>query len=154
MAYQIGPALKEFLESGVAVLVGSGDMAGRPQVAYGWGPRVAEDGLTVDVFLDTARAARTLVNVQATRQVAVTVAHPVSYRSVQLKGTFRDWGEASEQDRTWVGRHREAFHVSTSLVGDPPGAIENLWMDDVVRLSFTVERAFDQTPGPEAGKPL
>ena len=49
---------------------------------------------------------------------------------------------------------REAFVVSTSLIGDPPEAIRGMWMDGIVRLAFRVERAFDQTPGPGAGKPL
>jgi hypothetical protein len=152
--FRIESELKEFLESGVAVLVATGDAAGRPHVTYAWGPRVGADGRTVDVFLDTARSGQTLANARANGHVAMTVAHPVSYRSVQLKGEFRESGDASDDDPAWVQRHREALVVSTSLVGDPPDSIRGMWMDDVVRLTFAVKRAFNQTPGPEAGKPL
>jgi hypothetical protein len=153
-SYRIDDALKEFLESGVAVLVGTGDHQGRPGVGQGWGPRVHDDGNTVDVFVDTARAQSILANLEENPRIAMTVAHPVSVRSVQLKGAFRGSGEATDIDRSWVQRHREAFVTSTSLVGDPPEVIRNLWLDEVVRLTFSVEAAFDQTPGPGAGKPL
>jgi pyridoxamine 5'-phosphate oxidase-like protein len=153
-AFRIDGDLKEFVESGVAVLVSTGDEQRRPHLAYAWGPRVRSDGSTIDVFLDTARSGQTLANARANGKMAMTVADPVSYRSVQLKGAFGDTGEATAEDAAWVQRHREAFVVSTSLVGDPPEAIRGLWMDDVVRVSFSVERAFDQTPGPGAGKPL
>ena len=146
--------LKEFIESGVACLVGSGNADGRPHIAQAWGPRVHQGGAAVDVFIDAPRAARTLENLSENPRIAMTLAHPVSYRSVQLKGQYRDTGEPSDADLDWVRRHHDEFLVSTTLVGDPPDTIRNLWMDDVVRLSFDVERAFDQTPGPEAGKPL
>lgn len=154
MSYRIDDGLKELLESGVGVLVATGDAHGRPHIAYGWGPRIADDRATVDVFLDTARSAQALADLRSTGQIAMTVAHPVSYRSAQIKGDYRDDGDADDDDRAWVARHRDEFLTATSLVGDPPDAIRNLWMEDVVRVSFTVQRAFDQTPGPEAGKPL
>lgn len=123
-------------------------------MTYGWGPRVRDDSSTIDVFLDEARAAQTLANARGNGRVAMTIADPVSVRSVQFKGTFIDAGEATDEDVAWVQRHREAFVVTTSLVGDPPAIIRGLWMDDVVRMSFRAELAFDQTPGPNAGQPL
>ena len=45
--YRINPELKEFLESGVACLVGTGDAGGRPHLIHGWGPRVGSDASTV-----------------------------------------------------------------------------------------------------------
>jgi hypothetical protein len=146
--------LKEFVESGVAVLVGTSDADRHPHVTYGWGPRVRHDGSTIDVFLDQPRAEQTLANARDTGRIAMTIADPVSVRSVQFKGLFIEAGDASDQDLAWVQRHREAFVVSTSLVGDPPAVIRSLWIDEVVRLSFRVERGFDQTPGPNAGQPL
>jgi hypothetical protein len=152
--FQIDADLKEFIESGVAVLVSTGDGERRPHVAYGWGPRVRDDGRTIDVFLDAARSGQTLANARQNGKIAMTVAEPVSVRSVQFKGVFRDTGDATAEEADWVRRHRDAFVVTTSLVGDPPEVIRGMWMEEVVRLSFTAERAFDQTPGPNAGRPL
>jgi hypothetical protein len=152
--YRINAELKEFIESGVAVIVATGSAEGRPHVRYAWGPRVHEDGSTVDVFLDAARAETTLTNLRDNGRIAMTVAHPVNYRSAQFKGLFRGEGDPGEDDLVWVERGREAFLVSTSLVGDPPESIRNLWLPEVVRVTFSVEQAFDQTPGPDAGRPL
>jgi hypothetical protein len=152
--YQIDDNLKEFVHSGVAAIVATGDSRRRPHVKMGWSPRVHDDGQTVDVFLDAARASQTLANLRENGRIAMTVVHPVSVRSVQFKGTFRGEGSPSGDDDQWVQRGREEFSVSTALVGDPPEVIRNLWLPDVVRISFVVEQAFDQTPGPEAGKPL
>jgi hypothetical protein len=152
--FRIDADLKAFIESGVATIVSTGDSDRRAHVTFGWGPRVGDDGRTIEVFLDTARAGQTLANARSNGHIAMTVCGPVSYRSAQFKGTFMDSGEATADDAAWVERHREAFVVETSLVGDPPEKIRGMWMSDVVRISFVVERAFDQTPGPEAGKPL
>jgi hypothetical protein len=151
--FRIDDSLKEFIESGVATLIGTGDSGGRPHVAYGWAPRVTEEG-TVEVFVDAARAERTLANLEANGRIAVTVAHPVSVRSVQLKGRFRESGPPNPADKEYVQQRREDMVTSTSLIGDPPDIIRALWLEDVVRLSFTVDQAFDQTPGPNAGQPL
>jgi hypothetical protein len=153
-SFHIDADLKEFLESGVAVIVSTGDGQRRPHVMYGWGPRVRDDSASLEVFVDKPRADQTIANATKNGQIAVTVAHPVSYRSVQLKGTFIGNDEATAADRAWIASHHEAFIVSTSLVGDPPEAIRGMWTEEFVKLSMTVDRAFDQTPGPEAARPL
>jgi hypothetical protein len=152
--FRIDEQLREFVESGLPAVVGTANPAGRPHVAYGWATRVLDDRATMEVFLDSARSERTLANLHTTGRIALTLADPVSYRSVQFKGVFRDSGEPSDADREWVQRGREAFATAVALIGDPPSVIRNLWLDDVVRVTFEVERAFDQTPGPEAGRPL
>lgn len=152
--YVIDDALQELLESGVAATAATADERGRPHLALAWGLRVHPDRSTVSVFFETARGAFALADLRSTERIAVTVADPVSYRSVQLKGRQILISEADDDDRTWVQRHRDAFMVSTALVGESPVAVRNRWMQDVFRVDFVVEQAFDQTPGPEAGKPL
>ena len=151
--YRIDDTLKDFIESDVATLVGSAESPERPQIAWGWAPRVNDEG-AVEVFLDAARADRTIANLRTNPRIAVTMAQPVSYRSVQIKGDFLGVSEPTEDDKVYVQRRREGFLSACVLVGDPPEAIRNLWLEDVVRIAFSVDQAFDQTPGPEAGKPL
>jgi hypothetical protein len=152
--YVIDDALKELLDIGVAATVATADTDGRPHMVAAWGPLIHDDRSTVSVFLEQARADATLENLQANGKIALTVADPVSYRSVQLKGIYLGRGEADEDDQRWVQARREAFMVATALVGEPPATARNRWMDPVLRVDFRVERAFDQTPGPDAGKPL
>jgi len=149
--FQVDQALKEFVESAVATVVGTGSEDGRPCIAYGWGTRVSEDGERIDVFLDRLRADQTLANLEGNGKIAVTVADPISYRSAQLKGCFIETGEPTEVDRAWVQRHREMFLITTTLVGDSPTAMRNRWLEDIVRVTFRAECAFDQTPGKHAG---
>jgi len=151
--YQIDAALKEFLESGVAVQVGTASAEGKPHAVNGWGPRINAGG-TVSVFIEAKRASRPLANLATNPKVAVIFGDPITYRSIQLKGRWRSTALPSEEDQQWVTRHRNLFHSTTALVGDNPNSIRNLWMDDVMRIDFEVEQAFDQTPGPEAGRPL
>jgi hypothetical protein len=152
--YRIDGKLKEFIESGVATLVGTGDARSRPQIAYGWAPRVVDQSGVMEVFIERARAGKTLANLRSNGHIAVTLAHPVSVRSVQFKGKFRAVTEPTDEDKNYVQERREDFVTSTSLVGDPPAIIRALWLDDVQIVSSTVESAFDQTPGPNAGQPL
>jgi hypothetical protein len=152
--FRIDEQLKAFVESGVVPVVCTANPAGRPHVAPAWAPRVLEDGRTVDLFLDSERAARTLANLKSTKRIALTIGDPITYRSVQLKGVYLSQGEPEEDDREWVQQQREATAAALALIGDPPAVISNLWMEEVVRVTFEVEGGFDQTPGPNAGTPL
>jgi hypothetical protein len=153
--FELDEELREFVESGVAVIVGTADRAKRPHVVMGWGPRVSASGDAVTVFVESSRASVALSDVEATGLVALTFASPVSYRSLQLKGTCKVAGVANEEDQAWIQRHRDRFSTETALVGDPPMTIRNLMMRDVMmRFDMRVERAFDQTPGPVAGNEL
>ena len=150
--FQVDDELKEFFESGVAVLIGTVDGQGRPRVSYAWGPRVHPGGERLSVYVERLRSAPLLTG--GPQQIAVTFTQPVSARSVQVKGHILEVGEPNEAELAWVSRHRDAMTVSTSLIGDPPAIIRNLWLDDVIRIDLTIERAFDQTPGPTAGQPI
>ena len=96
--YRIDDDLKDFIESDVATLVGSAESPERPQIAWGWAPRVKDEGV-VEVFLDAARADRTIANLRMNPRIAVTMAQPVSYRSVQIKGDFVGVSEPTEDDK-------------------------------------------------------
>ena len=153
--YVIDDELKEFVESGVATIIGTVDRAGRPHIVFGWGARVGEDRTSVTVFVEEARASRPFSNLAETATVAMTVTSPVSYRSVQFKGALLATGSAEAADEPWVQKQRDAFQVETMLVGDSPQSMKNMAMSGpLVWLRFKTERAFDQTPGPEAGLPL
>lgn len=152
--YVVGEELRELIESGVAVSVATADATGRPHLATAWGPRVGPDGTTASVFIDRARSATTVEDIEATLRIAMTVGDPISYRSIQLKGTSLGCADPTEEDRDWVRRHREAFMVSIALIGDPPALGRNMWSEEVIRIDFLVEQAFEQTPGPDAGRPL
>jgi general stress protein 26 len=153
--FQIDDALKEFMEAGVAGMVGTVNAAGRPQTNYAWGTRIHPDGHTVDFFVPSDLADGVVANLRKSPKLALTVVDPVSYRSVQLKGTFVRVANETEEDKAWVARHKQAFEVTTMLVGDPPDVITGfIPTGAMTRFSFEALMGFDQTPGPDAGRPL
>jgi hypothetical protein len=152
--FHIDEPLAQFVQSGLAAIVGTASDDGRPHIAYGWAPRISENGSGLDIFLDAARATQTLNDLESNGRIALTVADPVSYRSIQFKGRSNGWSAPSGGDAVWVAAYREAFLVNTSLVGDPVAIIRNMWLDEFVRVGTIIERAFDQTPGPAAGQAL
>ena len=151
--FAIDEELEAFLLGGVACQLATADLEGRPQAGYAWGPRVNGDG-SLSVFLETRRAARRLANLAVNPKVAVIFADPITYRSVQLKGRWLSTSGATEDDQAWVKRHRDMFASNVVLIGEGPEAIRNMYMADIIRIDMRVEAAYDQTPGPDAGKPL
>jgi hypothetical protein len=153
--YRVDEALQEFLESGVAVIVGTADSDGRPHVRPGWGPRVHPSRTRLSVFMEAERAPVPLEDIASTGQIAVTCSDPITYRSVQLKGHGGAVSDVTSDDEEWVARHRAAFIAAVAVVGDAPQGARNRWIEGpLVRFDFDVERAFNQTPGPGAGGPL
>lgn len=151
--YELNDDVLEYLRGGIAVQVATATPTGRPQATNAWGPRWNGDG-TITLFLDTAAAGQTLANLAVNGKIAVITADPVSYRSIQFKGKWLSASQPTDEEREWVKRHRELFTTAMALVGDDPEAIRNRWLDEVTRVDFEVEAAFDQTPGPNAGLPL
>jgi general stress protein 26 len=154
--FAIDDELQSYVESGVAVVAATADAEGRPHMTYAWGPRVGKTRSHLTVFIEPSRGAQPLLDIASGGAIAVTFGHPTTYRSVQLKGRVTSVEDASAADLAWVDRHRDDFLSSTSLVGDDPATIRGSWAGDLElrRVEIEVERAFDQTPGPDAGKPL
>ncbi len=152
----ISDELRSFIESGVAVVVSTADAEGHPHVAFAWGPRVLAEGGSVSFCLEAGRAEQVLEDVHPGSGLAITFGHPTTYRSVQLKGATRASSAATEADGARVAAHQDDFLSSTALVGDDPAVIRACWNGDepLVRVEMDVARAFDQTPGPVAGREL
>ena len=151
--FAIDSDLEAFLIGGVACQIATADVEGKPQSGWAWGPRVNADG-SLTLFLETKRAGKRLANLAMNPKIAVIFGDPITYRSVQLKGAWLSTSGATEEDQGWVKRHRDLFASNAVLIGEGPEALRNMYMADLIRIDMRVDAAFDQTPGPEAGKPL
>ncbi len=145
--------LKAFVQSEVAIYVGSCDGDLNPEVTRAWGAVLLGDG-SVSLCLDRDPSARTLVNLESNGAIAVTFASPVDYRSVQMKGVFLESGAPSDEDIARVEAHRNLFLAATERLGVPTNVVRALWQTDVVKVRFQPEATFNQTPGLGAGAPL
>jgi Pyridoxamine 5'-phosphate oxidase len=149
--------LRALLECGVATVIGTHDAALAPEIARGWGVHVV-DGRTVEVCVGLPSARRTLANLAENAQIAMTCVRPSDYRQVQLKGRVVATLEPTDEDRARVGRHREAFREEVAHVGIAAHLVDGFWnhdpVDAMVKIRFAVGDAYEQTPGPDAGRPL
>jgi hypothetical protein len=145
--------LKRFLESDVAIVVGTcdGDLA--PEIVRAFAARVAGDSKEIQLFVGRAASERTLANLLVNRRVSVTFCSPENYRTVQIKGWFRDIQDARPEDQAIIDRYKDAFVATVAKYGLSE-VIRNIWGADPIRLSFEPESIFEQTPGPGAGRPL
>ena len=152
--------LKDFLESGVSVLVGTRDSACVPEAVRAWGPRVGRDGRSVSLCFALATSGRTLNNMRDNGRVAVTFCLPTNYKTIQLKGRFLGTARPNGQDLAAVERHRDSFTASATRVGVDRRFMEGAWQKELVesavmlKVRFVAEQVFDQTPGPDAGAQL
>jgi Pyridoxamine 5'-phosphate oxidase len=152
--------LKAFLEGGVAVVIGTRDAQGVPDITRGWGPQVGADRreVTLCVAFDVAR--HMLDNLDDNGRIAVTFALASDYRSVQLKGSCLAVASPDDGDIAAVERHREIFGREVEKIGLPRAVSDRLWRAELagspvlVRIRFRAEHLFDQTPGLDAGAPL
>ena len=155
----IDDELKDFLESGPSVIVGTRDAGLAPEITRGWGPRVSEDRRSVSVCVPLATSAKTLDNLASNGRIALTCALPTDVKSVQLKGTCIETSEPDAVDLAAVEEHREVFAARNEHIGVPRHMVETLWRRELepspvlVKIRFVPEQAFDQTPGPDAGSP-
>jgi hypothetical protein len=159
-AVAITDTMKEFLEGGVSVVVGTRDMGLASEIVRGWGTVLSEDRQNISLCVVRASAARTLDNLSTIGRISVTFTLPTNLNSVQVKGRWIESSEADAADIAAVERHREAFTSLNAQVGIPRRMMETFWQKEVetstvlVKVRFIPEQIFNQTPGPDAGSCL
>ena len=159
-AVVISDAMKDFLESGVSVVIGTRDMGLVPEIVRGWGPILSKDRQSISICVARAVASRTLDNLSIIGRISVAFTLPTNLHSVQVKGKWIESTEPNAADLTAVEQHREAFALLNERVGIPRRAMETFWQRELetsnvlVKLRFIPEQIFNQTPGPEAGSRL
>ncbi|HYL36402.1 MAG TPA: pyridoxamine 5'-phosphate oxidase family protein [Bryobacteraceae bacterium] len=156
----IDDELKAFLQGPVSVLVGTRDSRLVPEITRAWGPRVSEDRQRVSLCVPLATSRKTLDNLEANGEIAVTLSLPTNYRTFQLKGRHATAAEPDSTDLAAVARHRDAFAAVNEPLGQSRQRVEAFWRAEMetsavlVKIQFVPERLFDQTPGPGAGRSL
>lgn len=156
----ITPELKDFLEGGVSLVIGTRDEELVPEITRAWGLVVSKDRKSISLCVPLATSQRALDNLAGSEQMTVCCCHPASYRTIQLKGQWIDRADPGRGDLAAVERHREAFASENERIGLPRPSIETFWRRELesspalVKLRFIPQQIFDQTPGPGAGSPL
>lgn len=138
-----------FIELGTSLLIATRDATQRCEISRAGAARVV-DG-RIQLLVPLPEGERSLANLADNRDIALTAAHPTSYRSFQIKGrdaelaTWPDMQAAAE-------RHVAGFAAEVVQLGLPPDRASRFWSRSFVAVVFTPDALFEQTPGPGAGR--
>jgi hypothetical protein len=148
----IDVAVRAFMESGCALLIGTVDCAGMPHASRGWGLDV-EDPVAGRVRIVLAGDDPvTVANLRSTGRLAVTGTDIATLRSVQAKGHVLSLSPATPADRRRARRYCEAFFGDIERVDATPSVlVERLVPPDFEACVAVLDEWYDQTPGPGAG---
>ena len=146
--------LQEWLTEGASIIVGTADAEGVPATCRAIALSAREDGETLVVHLPAATAHETLANIATTRRMAVVASHPLSHRTVQVKGVTRGVKRASPSEEAFVRARWEAFCGVLAEIGVPRRVTHRIAHWPAFAVEMSIEEVFDQTPGPNAGAPL
>jgi hypothetical protein len=127
--------------------------------AHAWviGGRVHDDRETVTVFIAGAAARPTLDNLEHNGRIALCVAL-ATHEAYQLKGTYVASRPTDGDDLARQERYRAALLASALDAGYPDDIARPFTLGFAytpgVAVTFRVDEAFLQTPGPHAGTAL
>ncbi len=133
------------------MLVGTRDEALRPDAVRAVGVRVWPGASRLTVYLAVATSTRAVANARATEQLALTVSHPPTHRTYQIKGAVREVREAASEDRTLIDRYIDDFADVVAGVGLPRHITRRMTVWPAFALDVDIAEVFVQTPGPDAG---
>ncbi len=152
----IGPEQADLIARPVSIIVGTRDAALRPHLMRAVGCRLSDDRRRVTVLMSRAGSAQVLDDLRANGLVAVVFSEPSSHRTLQVKGRDAAVGPCDAGDAALAERHLRGFVDEIGHIGFTAEVAHTLLAHegDLVAVRFTVDEAFEQTPGPSAGERL
>lgn len=148
-------ALTEFLESGLAIHIGTRNAAMRPNGCRVTAVRVEEQGQHLVAYLPKAATADVFDDLTSNGQAAVSLTRPTDDRAVQVKGEFVSMRDAEPSEEAFVLGQWQSLLKELDLIGLAPLTSTSTWlMWPCVAVTIRVTAVFSQTPGPEAGAVL
>jgi hypothetical protein len=150
----IGEQLAAFLHSGVGIHLGSRNDRLEPNGARAISLQVTEGGEQLVVFMADVAARRVLPDLKSNGLAAVVVARPTDERACQVKGTFLKSRRVTAAERTQALAQWNAFLDNLEYVGIPRASARTWVCVADVAITLRVTGIYEQTPGPDAGKPI
>lgn len=148
----IPDSIVHLLETGVSVMVGTRDARLMPECTRAWGIQISPDRHAVTIFLSETFAGETIDNLRANGMIAVTCTRPTDHMTCQLKGQARRITPVTSSDLELSQRWHREFSAELKAVGLSSSLSEGLIVEPTVAVEVDVIEAFDQTPGPGAGR--
>lgn len=153
----LAPEHIAMVDKGVSTIVASRDAALRPSLMRAVGSRITPDGSEITVYLARSQSRQLLQDLAATGQIAVVFSEPNTHRTLQVKASGVTGRAADESDLPALQRYRESMEWEICSIGHAAALVQAMLafqLEDLVAISFSPSAAFDQTPGPKAGRAL
>ena len=148
-------SLTEFLESGLAIHIGTRNGALRPNGCRVTAVRVEDQGRHLVAYLPKAATPAVLEDLQSNGQAAISFARPTDDRAVQIKGVFVSARDAEPSEEAFVMGQWRSLIGELDMIGLAALTSTNTWlMWPCAAVTLRVTAMFSQTPGPEAGAVL
>ena len=147
----------DFIQSGLSITVAARGERLVPSIARAVACRVDAARRQVTVLLFSDAAGPLLRDIASNGRVAVCFSQPSTDRTLQLKGLDAITVPASAQDLAVARQSLDRFCVELAQLGwnaELPEALCWRAPANLLGIRFTPESAFDQTPGPGAGRAL
>jgi hypothetical protein len=145
-----------FVHSGVAVTVATCDEGLKPAITRGWGPEVSADARVLALLVAAPPGSPTRENLEGNGAIVVGFGLPTVARAVQLKGVVDAVREPQSAELERAEQHLRSFCAEAGQLGIPERLARRMFpqRSTLVSVTFPIEEAFDQTPGPTAGQRL
>ena len=150
-------AQAQFITRRVSMYAASCDSRFIPSVSRAFGCRVSPDRRWVTIFLSLTYSRRLLEDLQGGAANAVLFSLPSTHETLQLKAANVTIQTLEEGDRELMRAYGKSFHDELSELGYHElfaGGIVSGVEEEAVAIGFTPIAAFEQTPGPDAGRAL
>jgi hypothetical protein len=150
------PEVLDFIQSGVSVIVGVVGADGRAQAGRAIASRAVAGGVIRVMYPAEGNSVIT-ASAQSGGPIAVTYSAPISHRTIQLKAGSSRLEQLEPEDRISVETQVDAFAGVLRSIGFPPPFVQAFCANRSVSicvLSFVPQAAYEQTPGPGAGREL
>jgi hypothetical protein len=150
-------AWSAFIQGGVSIVAASGSSEKVPMIARATGCRVTADRRKVTLLISSSQAGMLLDAARSTGRIAVVFSQPSTHITIQLKGGDAKLSPVRSGDAALMERYARAFCADLEPLGYAEDLIRALvWCapEDLAAITFSPDKAFLQTPGPQAGESL
>ena len=145
--------LAELLETGVAIMIATRDAQLRTHVTRGWGGYLDTETGQLVLGLTDYPGSGVVADLKANGRIAINLARPSNYQSMQVKGIVDSICGCDTGELARIEAHLARFVEEAVLVGTPR-IIARMAGSEFVQVRVTVDRSYEETPGPGAGAEL
>ena len=134
--------------------VGSRDENMIPLTRQCWGEDLRAMKDIIIIYVVQAQFELMLKNFQHNSRISVTLSEPYNHTSYQLKGQFLKARAMTKDDAALQQQHRVNLEGMISSLGYSKEQAERYVCHADLAIEIKIEKIFNQTPGPRAGKEI